>query len=106
MNEEPRQMPQQTPHPKAERAAGFFSVDQAAADTRRGGEIRALLSPKTVGSEPGFMGIAKSGPGDRISEHYHPYSEEFVFVVRGTLTADLDDAPHTVEEGGAMMIPM
>src|SRR3954466_10589944 len=99
-------MPQQTEYPKADRAAGFFSVDKAKPDTRRGGKIRPLLSPKTVGSESGFMGIAKIGPGDRISEHYHPYSEEFVFVVRGTLTADLDDAPHTVEEGGAMMIPM
>ena len=99
-------MPAQTPHPKAERAAGFFSVEQAAADTRRGGEIRALLSPKTVGSTSGFMGIAKIGPGDRISEHYHPYSEEFVYVVRGTLTADLDDEPHTIGEGEAMMVPM
>jgi putative monooxygenase len=98
-------MPAQTPHPKAERAAGFFSVDQAAADTRRGGDVRALLSPKTVGSTSGFMGVATMAPGDRISEHYHPYSEEFIFVVRGTLTADLDDEPHTLSEGEAMMIP-
>jgi putative monooxygenase len=99
-------MPAQTPHPKAERAAGFFSVEQAAADTRRGGEIRALLSPKTVGSTSGFMGVARIPPGDRISEHYHPYSEEFVYVVRGTLTADLDDEPHTIGEGEAMMVPI
>jgi putative monooxygenase len=99
-------MPAQTPHPKAERAAGFFSVDQAKRDTRRGGEIMPLLSPMTVGSTSGFMGVAKIAPGDRISEHYHPYSEEFVFVVRGTITADLDDEPHTVAAGEAMMIPI
>lgn len=99
-------MPAQTPHPKAERAAGFFSVDEAAADTRRGGDVRALLSPKTVGSTSGFMGVATMAPGDRISEHYHPYSEEFIYVVRGTLTADLDDEPHTLDEGHAMMIPI
>ena len=99
-------MPAQTPHPKAERAAGFFSMDQATADTRRGGDVRALLSPKTVGSTSGFMGVATMAPGDRISEHYHPYSEEFIFVVRGTLTADLDDEPHTLAEGEAMMIPI
>jgi putative monooxygenase len=99
-------MQQQTPHPKAERPAGFFSIDQAASDTRRGGEILPLLSPKTVGSTSGFMGVAKIAPGDRISEHYHPYSEEFVFVVRGTVTADLDDEPHTVKEGEGMMIPI
>jgi len=99
-------MPAQTPHPKAERAAGFFSMDQATADTRRGGDVRALLSPKTVGSTSGFMGVATMAPGDRISEHYHPYSEEFIFVVRGTLTADLDDEPHTLGEGEAMMVPI
>ena len=99
-------MPAQTPHPKAERPAGFFSVDQAIADTRRGGEIRPLLSPKTVGSTSGFMGVATIAPGDRISEHYHPYSEEFIYVVRGTITADLDDEPHAVSAGEAMMIPI
>jgi putative monooxygenase len=99
-------MPAQTPSPKAERAAGFFSVDQSAADTRRGGEIRALLSPKTVGSTSGFMGVATIAPGDRISEHYHPYSEEFIFCVRGAITADLDDEPHTIREGEAMLIPI
>jgi putative monooxygenase len=99
-------MPAQTPSPKAERAAGFFSIDQAAADTRRGGDIRALLSPKTVGSTSGFMGVATIAPGDRISEHYHPYSEEFIFCVRGAITADLDDEPHTISEGEAMLIPI
>jgi putative monooxygenase len=48
-----------------------------------------LLGPKTIGSSTGFMGVATIAPGDRISEHYHPYSEEFVYVVRGTLTAEL-----------------
>jgi putative monooxygenase len=99
-------MPAQTPHPKAERAAGFFSIDQATADTRRGGDVRTLLSPKTVGSTSGFMGVATLAPGDRISEHYHPHSEEFIFCVRGTITADLDDDPHTVAASEGMMIPI
>src|SRR3954447_2859078 len=99
-------MTQQTEYPKGMRAAGFFSVDKQKADTRRGGEIRPLLSPMTVGSTSGFMGVATIAPGDRISEHYHPYSEEFVYVVRGTITADLDDEPHTVAAGEAMMIPI
>ena len=81
---------QQSEHPVAEREAGFFSVDEANADTRRGGDVRTLLSPKTVGSTSGFMGVATIGPGERISEHYHPYSEEFIFCVRGTITAQLD----------------
>ena len=35
------------------------------------------------GSTSGFMGVATIGPGDWIAEHYHPYSEEFIYVVRG-----------------------
>jgi putative monooxygenase len=99
-------MPEQTEHPKAERDAGFFSMEEANEDTRRGGVVQTLLSPKTVGSTSGFMGVASIAPGDRISEHYHPYSEEFIFCVRGTLTADLDDDPHEVKAGSGMMIPL
>jgi quercetin dioxygenase-like cupin family protein len=99
-------MPEQTEHPKAEREAGFFSMEEANEDTRRGGVVQTLLSPKTVGSTSGFMGVATIDPGDRISEHYHPYSEEFIFCVRGTLTADLDDEPHEVKSGSGMMIPI
>ncbi|MGI8631133.1 MAG: cupin domain-containing protein [Solirubrobacterales bacterium] len=99
-------MPEQTEHPKAEREAGFFSVDEANADTRRGGDVRTLLSPKTVGSTSGFMGVATIGPGDRISEHYHPYSEEFIFCVRGKITAELDGEPRELSQGQAMMVPL
>ena len=99
-------MAEQTEHPKAEREAGFFSMEEANADTRRGGDVRTLLSPKTVGSESGFMGVATLQPGDRISEHYHPYSEEFIFCVRGTITADLDDEPKEVPGGSGMMVPI
>jgi putative monooxygenase len=99
-------MPEQTEHPKAEREAGFFSMEEANEDTRRGGVVQTLLSPKTVGSTSGFMGVATIAPGDRISEHYHPYSEEFIFCVRGTITADLDDEPHEVKAGSGMMVPL
>ena len=99
-------MPEQTEHPKAERDAGFFSMEEANEDTRRGGVVQTLLSPKTVGSTSGFMGVATIQPGDRISEHYHPYSEEFIFCVRGAITADLDDDPHEVKAGSGMMVPI
>ena len=36
------------------------------------------------------MGVAIVGPGERIGEHYHPYSEEFVFFVTARLKVDLD----------------
>jgi putative monooxygenase len=82
------------------------SVDDMPADTRRGGDVRTLLSPKTAGSTSGFMGVATIGPGDRISEHYHPYSEEFIYVVSGELEAQLDDKPHKVGARHGLLIPI
>jgi len=82
------------------------SVDEVTADTRRGGEVRTLLSPKTVGSTSGFMGVATIAAGDKISEHYHPYSEEFIYVVKGRITARLDGVPHELRASQALYIPI
>jgi len=82
------------------------SVDDMPADTRRGGDVRTLLSPKTVGSTSGFMGVATLAPGDKISEHYHPYSEEFLYVVKGAITARLDGTPHAVKARQSLFIPI
>ncbi|MER7334334.1 MULTISPECIES: cupin domain-containing protein [unclassified Micromonospora] len=76
-----------------------------APDSRRGGELRVLLGPKTVGSTSGFMGVATLRPGERIAEHYHPYSEEFLYVARGAITADLDDEPVPLAAGEALFVP-
>lgn len=82
------------------------SVDDLPADTRRGGDVRALLTPKTVGSTSGFMGVATIGPGDKISEHYHPYSEEFLYVVKGRIIARLDGTPFEIHERQGLLIPI
>jgi putative monooxygenase len=82
------------------------SMEDVPPDTRRGGDLRTVLAPKSVGSTSGFMGVATLPAGDWISEHYHPYSEEFIYCVRGTITADLDDEPHEVKESSGMMVPM
>jgi quercetin dioxygenase-like cupin family protein len=82
-----------------------ISIDDVPANTRRGGDLRILLSPGTVGAASGFMGAATIAPGDRIGEHYHPYSEEFVFVIGGRLTAVLDGVPLEVGARHALLIP-
>ncbi|WP_225802170.1 cupin domain-containing protein [Streptomyces sp. NK15101] len=73
---------------------------------RRGGDLRAMLTPATVGSTSGFMGLALIQPGDRIGEHYHPYSEEFVYVVQGELEVDLDGETHTLRPDQGLLIPV
>jgi putative monooxygenase len=80
------------------------SLDDVPADLRRGGAIRVLLSPRTVGSTSGFMGMVTLAPGERIAEHYHPYSEEFLCIVAGEITADLDGVPHALREREGMLI--
>jgi len=77
-----------------------------AADRRRGGELRVLLGPRTVGSTSGFLGLAVLRPGERIAEHYHPYSEEFLYVARGEIVVDLDDLPVAVHRAEGLFVPM
>ncbi|MEU6205767.1 cupin domain-containing protein [Micromonospora musae] len=90
----------------SERTVGLVAARDVAADRRRGGELRVLLGPRTVGSTSGFMGVARLGPGERIAEHYHPYSEEFLYVARGAITVDLDDRPVPVAAGEALHVPI
>jgi uncharacterized cupin superfamily protein len=73
---------------------------------RRGAEIRVLLGPATCGCTSGFMGVAVVEPGESIAEHYHPYSEEFLYVISGTLTVDLDGEPVVVRADEGVLVPM
>lgn len=80
------------------------SLDDVPADRRRGGDVRLLLSPRTSGSTSGFMGMATLAPGERIAEHYHPYSEEFLCVVAGEITAELDGVPYALRQREGLLI--
>ena len=82
------------------------AMDEVAPDTRRGGDVRTLLSPKSVGCTTGFMGCATIAPGDWIAEHYHPFSEEFVFVVSGNLVAELDGESTEVPAQSGLFVPI
>lgn len=75
-------------------------------DRRRGAEIRVLLGPRTVGSTSGFLGVATLAPGERIAEHYHPYSEEFLYVYQGEIVVDCDDEPVLLGAGTGLFIPI
>jgi putative monooxygenase len=87
------------------RHPGVVDLSEVEPNTRRGGDLRAMLTPTTVGSTSGFMGVAIVQPGDRIAEHYHPYSEEFIYVVCGQLEVDLDGEPHALQPEQGLLIP-
>jgi putative monooxygenase len=82
------------------------AAGEVAVMRHRGGAIRVLLSPKTVGSTSGMMGVATLEPGEHVSEHRHPYSEEFVYVVRGSVVLRLDgELELTTGPGEGVMVP-
>jgi putative monooxygenase len=82
-------------------------VAAVAPNRRRGGDIRVVLSPRTVGSTSGFMGTVTLAPGEYVAEHYHPYSEEFLLVVRGRLHVLLDGEERVeLGEGEGLMVPI
>jgi putative monooxygenase len=72
---------------------------------RRGGEIRVVLGPATVGATTGFLGSLTLKPDEFVSEHYHPYSEEFLFVVSGEIVVRIDGEPVTASAGEGVFVP-
>ncbi|GGX65429.1 cupin domain-containing protein [Streptomyces fructofermentans] len=84
----------------------IVDLSETEPNRRRGGDLRAMLTPATVGSTSGFMGLAIVRPGERIGEHYHPYSEEFVYVVNGALEVDLDGETHGLRTDQGLLIPI
>lgn len=83
----------------------IVGVDGVPANRRRGGDLRTVLSPGTVGASAGFMGVAILAPGERVIEHYHPYSDEFLLLVAGEVTVDLNGVPHPVPADHGLMVP-
>ncbi|MFF1724866.1 cupin domain-containing protein [Streptomyces sviceus] len=92
-----------TSAPQTEPTKVAFS--DVAPNRRRGGDLRVLLSPKTCGATAGFMGAGTLLPGEFVSEHYHPYSEEYFYIVRGEMTLRLDGEPVKLAAGDSFMVP-
>ncbi|MFC0542876.1 cupin domain-containing protein [Kutzneria chonburiensis] len=83
-----------------------IAADDCVPNKRRGGDLRVTLSPKTVGCTSGFGGVLRLGVGEFVAEHYHPYSEEFLHVVTGSLTMTLDDVEVPLGPGDSLLVPI
>ena len=73
---------------------------------RRGGDIRVLLSPASVGSTAGFLGTLTLQPGEVVTEHWHPYSEEFLYCQAGDVLVTLDGEERRLVAESAVHIPI
>ncbi|MFC4499196.1 MULTISPECIES: cupin domain-containing protein [Streptomyces] len=82
------------------------AVDEVPVNRHRGGTLRTLLGPANVGATSGFMGLARLEPGEFISEHYHPYSEEFVLLLSGRITMLLDGEPIELASREGLLVPI
>lgn len=81
-------------------------AEDVEANTRRGGDIRTTLSPKTTGCTSGFGGVLTLAPGEHVTEHYHPYSEEFLHIVGGELEMTMDGQPVALAAGDSLLVPI
>ena len=73
---------------------------------RRGGDIRITLGPATVSATSGFGGVLVLEPGERVNEHYHPYSEEFLHVISGHAVFEVDGVPLEVGPEDSVLVPI
>ncbi|MER5256800.1 MULTISPECIES: cupin domain-containing protein [unclassified Streptomyces] len=82
------------------------SVATIEPNRRRGGDLRLTLGPKTVGATSGFGGFLKLQPGELITEHLHPYSEEFLYVIEGDLEMSLNGEKVSLAAGDSLLVPI
>lgn len=72
----------------------------------RGGQLRMVLHPGSVGSRSGYMGTVVLQPGEYVVEHFHPYSEEFLFVVDGDLVLEAEGEDWALGAGDGIYVPI
>ncbi|MFB8004316.1 cupin domain-containing protein [Nocardia sp. NPDC056000] len=87
--------------------AARYRIDrtEVRATIRQGGEIRILLSPRTVGSTSGFNGTLTLLPGEFVAAQRHPYSDKFIYLISGKLELTVDGEPVPLLPGQALFVP-
>ncbi|MCZ2858696.1 cupin domain-containing protein [Blastococcus sp. VKM Ac-2987] len=92
--------------PSAVHIGPVVSRADAPPNRRRGGDIRVLLSPTSVGATAGFMGTLTLEPGEVVTEHWHPYSEEYLYCQTGDVLVTLDGEQRRLTAESAVHIPI
>lgn len=73
--------------------------------TNKGGEIRVLISPKTVKSTKLILGRVVLKPDEELVEHLHDYGEETFYVSKGSGEVFIDNNRISLSPDSAILVP-
>lgn len=73
--------------------------------TADGSQIRELLHPNFSGARNQSLAEATLPPGGATTEHYHPQSEEFYYILSGTAHLRIEGETCDLRVGDAALIP-
>lgn len=68
------------------------------------GEARVMLNAERTGGAA-WMGRFREDPGFMTGLHYHPHTDEQVYVLEGTLSVYADEHWHELEAGTLALLP-
>lgn len=92
----------------SKQASETVSLRVAKADVeptrRQGGHVRALLTPSSVGATDAFLGTVDLEAGQSVSEHYHPYSDKFLYVLSGEVDVRLNGESIRLQAEESLMV--
>ena len=90
--------------PQTHLEATRVTVRDVEPNRRLGGALRVLLSPGSAVTTAGFLALLDLEPGERVTEHYHPYTDEHVYVAAGDVVVTVNGAELAVGEREAVLI--
>jgi len=79
-------------------------VSSAKPVRRQGGEFRFAITPATTTTTGGLMGDLTLQAGEELIEHYHPFTDEYLYVVEGELTATVEGDRVVLPAGSCLFI--
>ncbi|QHC28701.1 cupin domain-containing protein [Streptomyces sp. HF10] len=81
-----------------------IAVSTVAPSHRQGGSTRALLTPSSVGATSGFLGHIELAPQESITEHYHPFSDKYLYLIEGAVVIRVNGAEVGLERDEALFV--
>jgi putative monooxygenase len=85
-------------------AAVKIAMSSVEPSHRQGGSTRALLTPSSAGTTSGFLGHIELAPQEIITEHYHPFSDKYLYLIEGAVTVRVNGDEVSLEQDEALFV--